>query len=145
TICKMGRGTTWCWSDRAFAITCPDGQTSPVLMATASFQTAAHDPQAAASTHLSAAQIRNRILDLLPQDELSAVLARCETVTIQSKEVVFRREEPMNYVYFPENCVISLVTEMDDGDSVEAMTVGSDGFAGMAVFHSAPNSRLKAI
>jgi CRP-like cAMP-binding protein len=115
-------------------------------MATASIQTAAHDPHAeSALTHHPAPQVRNRILGLLPQGELSAVLARCETVTIQSKEVVFRREEPIHYVYFPEDCVISLVTGMDDGDSVEALTVGSDGFVGMAVFHEAPNSRLKAI
>jgi len=82
---------------------------------------------------------------LLPQSEQAKVLARCETITIQSKALVYRREEPLTHVYFPENCVISLVTEMEDGDQVEAMTVGSDGFAGMAVFHEAPSSRLKAI
>jgi len=89
--------------------------------------------------------MRNMILSLLPQSEQAAVLARCEMITIQSKELVYRREEPLTHVYFPEDCVISLVTEMEDGDQVEAMTVGSDGFAGMAVFHDAPTSRLKAI
>ncbi len=81
----------------------------------------------------------------MPPGELATVLERCETITIQSKQVVFRRGEPIDYAYFPEDCVISLVTEMEDGDLVEAMTVGSDGFAGMAVFHGAPSSRLKAI
>jgi CRP-like cAMP-binding protein len=115
-------------------------------MVTASIQTAASVPHDESTpTHPSVAHVRNRILSLLPANELSAVLARCETVTIQSKEVVFRRDEPINYVYFPEDCVISLITEMEDGDSVEAMTVGSDGFAGIAVFHGAPSSRLKAI
>jgi len=90
-------------------------------------------------------RVRNRILDLLPPDEQETVLARCEMVTIQSKEVIWKRDERITHVYFPEDCVISLVTEMEDGDSVEAMTVGSDGFAGMAVFHGAPASRLKAI
>ena len=85
------------------------------------------------------------ILSLLPPGEQASVLARCEMMTIQSKQLVYRREEPLTHVYFPEDCVISLVTEMEDGDQVEAMTVGSDGFAGMAVFHDAPSSRLKAI
>ena len=66
-------------------------------------------------------------------------------VTIQSKQVIYRRDEPIRHVYFPENCVISLVTELDDGDSVEAITVGCDGFAGIAVFHGVSSSRLKAI
>jgi CRP-like cAMP-binding protein len=96
-------------------------------------------------TQAAESQVRNRILDLLPPTELETVLSRCEMVTIESKELVWKREERVNHVYFPEDCVISLVTEMEDGDSVEAMTVGSDGFVGMAVFHGAPSSRLKAI
>ncbi len=115
-------------------------------MATASIRTAAQAPHdGSAPTQLPATGIRNRLLSLLPQSEQAKVLARCETITIQSKALVYRREEPLTHVYFPENCVISLVTEMEDGDQVEAMTVGSDGFAGMAVFHEAPSSRLKAI
>jgi CRP-like cAMP-binding protein len=66
-------------------------------------------------------------------------------VTIKSEEVVFRRREPIPYAYFPDNCVISLVTEMSDGDTVEAMTVGNDGFVGMAVFNEVASSWLKAI
>jgi CRP-like cAMP-binding protein len=116
-------------------------------MATASIQTSAQLPQNGSEPTDAAVQtsIRNKILNLLPAPELEAVLSRCETVTIQSKAVVWEREAPVTHVFFPEDCVISLVTEMEDGDSVEAMTVGSDGFAGMAVFHGAGSSRLKAI
>ena len=88
---------------------------------------------------------RNRILGLLPAAELDEVLSLSERVTVRSKEVVFRRAEPIPHVYFPEDCVISLVTELDNGDAVEAMTVGSDGFAGIAVFHGVIASRLKGI
>jgi len=99
----------------------------------------------AGAPDLAASRIRNRILNLLPARELETVLERCELVTVESKEIVFRRGEPIQYAHFPEDCVISLVTELEDGDSVEAMTVGSDGFVGMAVFHGVPSSRLKAI
>jgi CRP-like cAMP-binding protein len=115
-------------------------------MATASIQPAANPAEdRSAPTHHPAPDIRNKILALVPPSEAPAVLARCEKVTIQSKQLVWRRDEPIDHVYFPEDCVISMVTEMEDGDSVEAMTVGSDGFVGMAVFHGAPSSRLKAI
>ena len=88
---------------------------------------------------------RNKILNLLPAKELGAVLERSDLVKIQSEEVVFHRKEPIRYAYFPDNCVISLVTEMSDGDSVEAMTVGNDGFVGLAAFHEVTSSWLKAI
>lgn len=73
------------------------------------------------------------------------MLDRSELATIESKEIVYDRGDPIRHVHFPENCVISLVTELKDGDSVEAMTVGSDGFAGMPIFHGVQSSRLKAI
>jgi hypothetical protein len=88
---------------------------------------------------------RNRILGLLPPSELEAVLARSELVTVRSKDIVYRRDEPIRYVHFPEDCVISLVTELENGDAVEAMTVGSDGLAGIAVFHRVAASRLKGV
>jgi len=89
--------------------------------------------------------IRNHLLRLLPTSELDTILARAEDVTVRSKEVVYRRGETIRHVYFPENCVISIVTELENGDAVEAMTVGSDGFAGIALFHGVSASRLKGI
>src|SRR5437773_4204095 len=101
-------------------------------MPTASIQTAAAATHGgSAPTQRPTDSIRNLILSLLPQSEQAAVLARCEMVTVRSRELVFRREEPIAQVYLPEDCVISLVTEMEDGDQVEAMTVGCDGFVGM--------------
>jgi CRP-like cAMP-binding protein len=73
------------------------------------------------------------------------VLERTELVSVQSKESVFEREQPIRFAHFPEDCVISLVTQLDDGDSVEAMTVGNDGFVGIAIFHGLPSSRLTAV
>jgi len=116
-----------------------------LAMAAPSIQKSAHVADKSAPTHPAAAPIRNRILALLPGKELEAVLERCEMVTVESKDVVFRRNEEIRHIYFPEDCVISLVTELQDGDSVEAMTIGADGFVGIAVFHRVPSSRLKAI
>jgi CRP-like cAMP-binding protein len=115
-------------------------------MTVPSLQTTSRAQQGpSAPTRASAAHTRNKILNLLPPKELEGVLERCDVVTIESEEVVYRRNETIPFAYFPDNCVISLVTEMSDGDAVEAMTVGNDGFAGMAVFHGVPSSRLKAI
>ena len=111
-----------------------------------SIQAASHAPKGGSPlTGAATARTRNKILNLLPANDLQAVFERSEMVTIKSEEVVFRRREPIPYAYFPDNCVISLVTEMADGDTVEAMTVGNDGFVGMAVFNEVATSWLKAI
>jgi hypothetical protein len=91
------------------------------------------------------ASIRNKVLRLLPPAELEAVLARTEMVTIESKEIVWEPDKPIRFVHFPEDCVISLVTTLKDGDRVEAMTIGNDGLAGLAIFHRLAVSKLLAI
>jgi CRP-like cAMP-binding protein len=90
-------------------------------------------------------EVRNLLLKLLPEPELEAVLSASEAVSINTKELIFRRGEPIRHIYFPHDCVISLVIELNDGNSVEAMTVGCDGFAGLAVFNGLPASRLTAV
>ena len=92
-----------------------------------------------------ASGVRNRLLALLPEDELGAVLSVAEQVDVAAKQLICRRGDEMRFVHFPHDCVISLVTELQDGSSVEAMTVGCDGLAGMAVFHGVTASRLTSI
>lgn len=87
----------------------------------------------------------NRILKLLPQAEMAAFLERSELVSVKSKELLFEPEERVKYVHFPEDCVISLVTVMGNGDQVEAMTVGNDGFSGIPVFHGVDTSPNRGI
>lgn len=91
------------------------------------------------------ASIRNKVLRLLPPAELAAVLERTEMVTIESKEIVWEPDEPIRFVHFPEDCVISLVTHLKNGDKVEAITIGNDGFAGLAILNGLSVSRLLAI
>src|SRR5207253_11463994 len=110
-------------------------RTFRLLMAAPTIQTPAPVSDESVPTRPAPARIRNRILSLLPGTELEALLERCEMVTIKSKDVVFRRDEEIRHIYFPEDCVISLVTELEDGDSVEAMRseerrVGKEGSAG---------------
>ena len=93
----------------------------------------------------AAATIRNKILSLLPPTELETLLDRAEMVTIETKEVLFEADQSIPFAYFPEDCVISLVTQLRNGDQVEAMTVGNDGFAGIAIFHGLSSSMLKGI
>ena len=115
-------------------------------MASTSIQSSTHAQTSGSDqTKEPGGRIRNHILNLLPRSELEQVLERCEIVSVASKEIIYRRNEPIRYVYFPENTVISLVTELENGDAVEAMTIGNDGFVGLDLFHGVLSSGLKAI
>ena len=87
---------------------------------------------------------RNRLLRLLPKNELENLFKRSELVTVKTKDLVWESDGPITNVFFPEDAIISLVTQMQDGSGVEAMTIGNDGFAGMAVFHGLDSTQCLA-
>lgn len=91
-----------------------------------------------------ATDTRNRLLRLLPQAEADRLYSAAVLVTVRTKEMVWEAEGPITEVYFPEDGIISLVTQMNDGSGVEAMTIGNDGFAGLAVFHGLSNTQCLA-
>jgi len=100
---------------------------------------------ASGPTDPAGAVIANKILRLLPEAEIASFMERSELVTVKSRELLFEPGERVKYVHFPEDCVVSLVTVMEDGDQVEAMTVGNDGFSGIPVFHGVETSPNKGI
>ncbi|HEU4747345.1 MAG TPA: Crp/Fnr family transcriptional regulator [Gemmatimonadaceae bacterium] len=85
---------------------------------------------------------RNRLLSLLPAGELDPLVAASEIVTVKTKDILFRPEDPISHVYFPEDCVISLVVHLEGGGGVEAMTVGNDGFTPLVAFHGVESTGL---
>lgn len=78
--------------------------------------------------------IENRLLATLPRDEYERLLPDLETVSLPHRLVVYAPNEAIEYVYFPKNCVISLIIFMEDGSGVEVGTVGNEGMAGIPVF-----------
>jgi hypothetical protein len=100
---------------------------------------------ASATTDPAGSVIWNKILRLLPANEIAAVIERSELVTVKSRQLLFEPEDRVKFVHFPEDCVISLVTVMEDGDQVEAMTVGNDGFSGIPLFHGVETSPNRGI
>ena len=73
-----------------------------LVMTVPSIHAAGHTPSGGSvPAHPAASRTRNKILNLLPGKELDVVLERSEMVAIESEEVVFRRNEPSRFAYFP--------------------------------------------
>jgi CRP-like cAMP-binding protein len=54
-------------------------------------------------------------------------------VRLTSQDLLVPQGDPIDYVYFPERGMISLVVLMEDGRGVEAASVGFEGMAGAAL------------
>src|SRR5919112_2214358 len=65
-------------------------------------------------------QIKNRILAALPPDEYERLSPHFEHVRLPHGRVLIEHGEPIRDVYFPNDALISLVTQLSDGAAVEA-------------------------
>lgn len=88
-------------------------------------------------------QTANRILASLPTEDYQRIAAILEPVELKHGQKIYEAEELIEDVYFPANSMISLVSQMSDGASVEVGIVGFEGMAGVSFFlgaESAPHS-----
>jgi CRP-like cAMP-binding protein len=76
----------------------------------------------------------NRLLASLPPDDYEALLPDLNSFYLEHKQWLSRPGESIDWIYFPRGAVISMLAPMEDGQSVEGATIGSEGLAGIAVF-----------
>ncbi|TMK58120.1 MAG: Crp/Fnr family transcriptional regulator [Actinobacteria bacterium] len=75
----------------------------------------------------------NRLLDALPEDEYQRLAGKIERRTMSLKHVLHGAGARITEVHFPVDAVVSVLTQMDDGPSVEIATVGNEGLVGLTV------------
>lgn len=77
--------------------------------------------------------IQNQLLSALPSKEYKRLLPNLELVSLPLKQLIYAPNEPIKYVYFPLDGVISLVNITEDGGTVEAASVGNEGMVGIPI------------
>jgi CRP-like cAMP-binding protein len=75
----------------------------------------------------------NRLLDALAIGESLRLRRALSPIFLEIETVLFEPGEPIAFVDFPRNCVISLVTPFQGGTSVEVATVGNEGIIGVPI------------
>src|SRR5688572_20615104 len=73
----------------------------------------------------------NRLLALLPTEAYERLTPHLETVSLTIHQSIYEVDEPISYVYFPHHSLISLITSMEDGSTIEVSLVGREGMAGI--------------
>jgi CRP-like cAMP-binding protein len=87
---------------------------------------------------------RNRLLASLPHDEYEKLVPNLEPVSAEYRQICFDIDQPIEHVYFPERCLVSVLSAMSDGTAVETATVGHEGLVGLAVFLGADRTSAQA-
>jgi CRP-like cAMP-binding protein len=89
----------------------------------------------------------NHLLSALPAKALQGLLKNSlmAPVELVQGEVLHEPGAPIEHVYFPEQCVISLLAAEDGRMSLEVGLVGSEGMAGIAVAMGSAVSPVRAL
>jgi CRP-like cAMP-binding protein len=87
---------------------------------------------------------KNRILAALTRRDFARFDQDVELLFLEQNHPAYEPHRNIGYVYFPVNCVISIVNVMDDGTELEAATVGNEGFVGVALALGCKQTGTKA-
>ena len=77
---------------------------------------------------MNVSTIRNRLLQVLPSNDLGPLLPHLERVDVHKGEVLIQQGQPLEHAYFPEGGLSSNLAVTSDGRKIE---VGCFGFEGM--------------
>jgi CRP-like cAMP-binding protein len=88
---------------------------------------------------------QNNLLTALPLQERDRLEPYLKLVPMQLGRVVYEAGGPQRYVYFPTDCIVSLLYVMKDGASAEISIVGNDGMVGVALFMGGETTPSRAV
>lgn len=74
---------------------------------------------------------KNRLLAALPVEAYQRLVPHLEFVSLAVEQIIYEPGEPFSHVYFPHKALVSLVSMMEDGTTVEVGLVGQEGMVGI--------------
>jgi signal transduction histidine kinase len=89
--------------------------------------------------------VANHLLAAIPGEEFGRLLSHLERVDLTCREILHAADEPIRHVYFPEDCVITLISMMESGESVEVGVVGREGVVGLSSFLGSDTTPYQAV
>jgi CRP-like cAMP-binding protein len=90
-------------------------------------------------------EVQNVILRSLPADRRESLLAASEFVDLPKKKLLYDVNKPIEYVYFLEHGVASIVSILTDQTAVETATCGREGMIGLPIFLGVDTSATQAL
>lgn len=97
-------------------------------------------------TYLFREQINNELLKNLPASQPENYFASMELVYLDRHENIYKPDDFIHYIYFPESAVVSEFQILEDGKTVEVAMTGCEGLIGInAVFNARPSQNWSQV
>ncbi len=88
---------------------------------------------------------QNQLLAALPESEFARINGGLELVPLALGDSVCEPYTEMRHVYFPVDCIVSLLCLMEDGKSAEIAVVGNEGIVGVSLFMGGETTPSRAV
>lgn len=87
----------------------------------------------------------NRLLASLPEDDMARIQSLCDGVDAELGEALYEPGQAIRYIYFPEDCLISLLAVADGRMTLEVGCVGREGMIGASVALGHQLAQVRAV
>jgi CRP-like cAMP-binding protein len=87
----------------------------------------------------------NQILAALSPPDLKLLSPHLKNITLDQGTILLEQGERIKHVYFVSDGMISLVTVLEDGGSIEAAAIGREGIVGAALADGTGQSPLRGV
>ena len=94
---------------------------------------------------INSSALSNQLLAAMPQTALQRMLPGLEPVTLTYGQVLYEPAGRIHHVYFPVDCLVSLLTAVDRDRSLEVGMVGNEGMVGMPMVLGIGVSAVRAL
>lgn len=91
------------------------------------------------------ATLKNRLLSALPSEDRALLTPHLFTVDLEKGRLLYDPGDPVDQIYFPHDCVISLMTLMENGAAIESAAIGHEGALGLMAAAAPRQSLTRAI
>ena len=88
---------------------------------------------------------QNRLLAALSAEERVRVVPHLRLVPMPLGKVIYEPGDLQRYVFFPADCIVSLLYVMESGASAEIAVVGNEGLIGISLFMGGETTPSRAI
>jgi CRP-like cAMP-binding protein len=88
---------------------------------------------------------QNHLLAAFTPAERDRLYPHLQLVPMPLGKVLYESGDVLRYVYFPTNCIVSLLYVLADGASAEISVVGNEGLIGIALFMGGETTPSRAI
>jgi CRP-like cAMP-binding protein len=89
--------------------------------------------------------LQNRLLAALSAADCERLLPKLEPISLKLGSALYESGSSQGYVYFPTDCIVSLLYVMEDGSSAEIAVVGNEGVVGLALFMGGETTPSRAV